>query len=177
MGQAILGGVMVAVGYNYTWEHHNGGNVDGVSTDEDNLCPNGAAYWLWIAGILLLVSNSINGWAKMYKKCAERDGKIDCGEKVGMAINSFSSGVMTIVDFAMLIWGSVVVFGAWATWTDDFDTYKPEENNFCEYTPFMTAFVILILKWVLIPVIIVITCCCACCCGMFGAASNQQNQS
>ena len=32
--QAILGGVMVAVGYNYTWEHHNGGNVDGVSTDE-----------------------------------------------------------------------------------------------------------------------------------------------
>merc|ERR1712227_1037159 len=74
--QAILGGAMGAVGYNYTWEHHNGGNVDGVSTDEDNLCPNGAAYWLWIAGILLLVSNSINGWAKMYKKCAERDGKI-----------------------------------------------------------------------------------------------------
>merc|ERR1712152_83805 len=104
---------------------------DGVSADEDNLCPNGAAYWLWIAGILLLVSNSINGWAKMYKKCAERDGKIDCGEKVGMAINSFSSGVMPIVDF-----------------------------------------VILILKWVLIPVMIVITCfcacCCACCCGMFG---------
>merc|ERR1711982_45797 len=179
--QAILGGVMVAVGYNYVWEHHNGGNVDGVSTEEDNLCPNGAAYWLWIAGILLLVSNSINGWAKMYKKCAERDGKIDCGEKVGMAINSFSSGVMTIVDFAMLIWGSVVVFGAYANWTYKWDDYKPEENNFCEYTPFMTAFVILILKWVIIPVMIVITCfcacCCACCCGMFGAASNQQNQS
>ena len=32
--QAILGGVMVAVGYNYVWEHHNGGNVDGVSTEE-----------------------------------------------------------------------------------------------------------------------------------------------
>merc|ERR1711983_658209 len=122
--QAILGGVMVAVGYNYVWAHHNGGNVDGVSTEEDNLCPNGAAYWLWIAGILLLVSNSINGWAKMYKKCAERDGKIDCGEKVGMAINSFASGVMGIVDFAMLIWGSVVVFGAWTNWTDNFETFK-----------------------------------------------------
>merc|ERR1712045_576487 len=181
--QAILGGVMVAVGYNYYWPHHNGGNVDGVLTEEDNLCPNGAAYWLWIAGILLLVSNSINGWAKMYKKCAERDGKIDCGEKVGMAINSFSSGVMGIVDFAMLIWGSVVVFGAYSTWVSDWDTYKkePENHNFCEYTPMMTAFVILILKWVLIPVMIAITCfcacCCACCCGMFGAASNQQNQS
>ena len=84
----------------------------------------------------------------MYKKCAERDGKIDCGEKVGMAVNSFSSGVMTIVDFAMLIWGSIVVFGAWANWTDDFDAYKanPEELNFCAHTPMMTAFVILILK-------------------------------
>ena len=51
-----------------------------------------------------MVITGINGWAKMYKKCAEKDGKIDCGEKVGMAINSFSSGVMTIVDFAMLIW-------------------------------------------------------------------------
>ena len=88
----------------------------------------------------------------MYKKCAERDGKIDCGEKVGMAINSFSSGVMTIVDFAMLIWGSIVVFGAWANWTDDFDAYKanPEELNLCAYKPMMTAFVNLILGWVLI---------------------------
>merc|ERR1712137_121151 len=159
--QAILGGVMVAIDYNYTWEHHNGGNVDGVSTEEDNLCPNGAAYWLWIAGILLLVSNSINGWA----------------------INSFASGVMGIVDFAMLIWGSVVVFGAWANWTDDFEEYKdnPEKFNFCENSPMMAAFIILILKWVLIPVMIAITCCCAClcacCCGMCGAASNQQNQS
>merc|ERR1712032_1014005 len=103
----------------------------------------------------------------IYKKCAERDGKIDCGEKVGMAVNSFSSGVMTIVDFAMLIWGSVVVFGAWAKWTDNFEDYKnnPEEMNFCEHTPMMTAFTCFC------------ACCCACCCGMFGAASNQQNQS
>ena len=89
----------------------------------------------------------------MYKKCAERDGKIDCGEKVGMAVNSFASGVMGIVDFAMLIWGSVVVFGAWASWTDNFEDFKddPEKFNFCERTPMMTAFVILILKWVICP--------------------------
>merc|ERR1712045_209319 len=179
--QAILGGVMVAVGYNYYWPHHNGGNVDGVLTEEDNLCPNGAAYWLWIAGILLLVSNSINGWAKMYKKCAERDGKIDCGEKVGMAINSFSTGCMTIVDFAMLIWGSVVVFGAWATWTDNYEEYEkdPENMNYCMNQPMMTAFVILILKWVLIPCMIVLSClcgcCCACCCGMCASKGQTQN--
>ena len=165
--QAILGGAMMAVGYHYTWEYRNGGNVDGVSTEEDNLCPNGAAYWLWIAGILLLVSNSTYALAKIYKKCALRDGKIDFGEMVGMAVISFSSSVMIIVDLTMLIWGSVVVFGAWSNWTDDFNAYKanPEEMNFCQYTPMMTAFVIILLKWVLVPVMIAITLCCACCCG------------
>jgi len=129
-------------------------------------CPNGAAYWLYVAGICLLVSNSINTWAKIYKKCAERDGKIDCGEKVGMAVNKMSSGVMTIVDFVMLIWGSVVVFGAWANWTDDWEKYSGDKEamNFCEYQPMMTAFVLLLIKWIMIPLAIVLTCCCACLC-------------
>ena len=45
-----------------------------------------------------------------------------------------------IVEFGLLIWGSVVVFGAWATW--DYDERK------CPYSPMMFAFVLLILKWV-----------------------------
>ena len=151
--QVILGVVMVVIGSNYT---------------EDNLCPNGAARWFLIAGICLLVSNLINVLAKLFKKCAERDGKIDYGEMV-----------VTIVDFAMLIWGSIVVFGAWANWTDDFDAYKanPKELNFCEHTPMMTAFVFLILDWVQILII-------ACAWFVvfmsgfiFGASSSQQNQS
>ena len=107
----------------------------------------------------------------MYKKCAERDGKIDCGEKVDMALISFSSSLIFIVNFAVLIWGSVVVFGAWSNWTDDFNAYKanPEEMNFCEYTPMMTAFVILL------PVMIAITLCCACCCGMLGVSCIIKN--
>ena len=44
----------------------------------------------------------------MYKKCAERDGKISCGEKCGMAVNSFSTGVMSIVEFAVIIWVSKI---------------------------------------------------------------------
>ena len=42
------------------------------------------------------------------------------------------------------------MFGAWANWTDDYNEYiaSGDEKNFCEYTPMMTAFVILILKWV-----------------------------
>ena len=93
---------------------------------------------------------AINTWAKIYKKCAERDGKIDCGEKFGMGVNKMSSGVMTIIDFVMLIWGSVVVFGAWATWTDDLPTYNAnmDELNYCKYQPMIFAFSILLIKWV-----------------------------
>ena len=100
--------------------------------------------------LIHLFLTAINTWAKIYKKCAERDGKIDCGEKFGMAVNKMSSGVMTIIDFVMLIWGSVVVFGAWATWTDDLDEYNSnkDELNYCKYNPMIFAFSILLIKWV-----------------------------
>lgn len=178
--QLIIGGVMVGIGYtNLPIEYRNWGDLSELTDEEKrDPCPNGAAFWLYVAGIIILVTNFMNGWAKFYKRCAERDGKIDCGEKCGMAVNKMSTGIMSVVDFAMLIWGSVVVFGAWANWTDDYNEYiaSGDEKNFCEYTPMMTAFVILILKWVLIPCMIVLTCCCACCCCAM-CAKKGQNQN
>ena len=57
---------------------------------------------------------------------------------------------MVIIDFAMVIWGSVVVFGAWATWNDDKEEYDANtaKFNYCEYWPMIFAFAIVILKWV-----------------------------
>ena len=42
------------------------------------------------------------------------------------------------------------MFGAWSSWTDDYDEYaaQPEIFNYCANTPMMFAFVILLLKWV-----------------------------
>merc|ERR1712110_1206517 len=53
----------------------------------------------------------------------------------------------------------------WATWTDDWNAYQqdPEGLNYCAYNPMMTAFVLLLLKWIMIPVAIALTCCCVCC--------------
>ena len=67
-----------------------------------------------------------------------------------MGVNKMSSGVMSIIDFVMLIWGSVVVFGAWATWTDDLEEYNSnmDELNYCKYQPMIFAFSILLIKWV-----------------------------
>merc|ERR1712024_188331 len=178
LANLIIGIVMVAIGYQNLPQEMTGAPAVAEDAEQDP-CPNGAAYWLYVAGICLLVSNSINTWAKIYKKCAERDGKIDCGEKIGMGVNKMSSGVMTIIDFVMLIWGSVVVFGAWATWTDNLEEYKADmENlNYCEYQPMIFAFSILLIKWIMIPVMIALTCCCVCCgamcCACFKPATPE----
>ena len=55
-----VGIVMTVIGYNYTWKYHKG--EAGVRAYEDNLCPNGAAWWLWISGICtLLIITLLNG--------------------------------------------------------------------------------------------------------------------
>ena len=66
-----------------------------------------------------------------------------------MAINTTFILIMIIVDFAMIIWGSVVVFGAWASWTGDIEKYENMDDfNYCKSTPMIFAFTILIIKWV-----------------------------
>jgi len=60
-----------------------------------------------------------------------------------------------------------------AEWKDD--KWEDNENYFCAYHPYMFAFVLLILKWVLIPILVcgccccaAFACCCACCAGKGG---------
>ena len=58
---------------------------------------------------------------------------------------------MLLVLFVIYyIWGSVVVFGAWASWTDDFEKYSENNDdfNYCKYTPMVFAFTLLLLLWV-----------------------------
>merc|ERR1712141_506263 len=94
-----------------------------------------------------------------------------------MDINIMSILVMLLIEIAMLIWGSVVVFGAWATWTDDYAEFNanPDEMNYCRYQPMVFAFSILLVKWILIPVMIAITCCCVCCGAMCCACFKPAN--
>merc|ERR1712115_39916 len=128
-------------------------------------CPNGAAWYLYLAGILLLVTNLIGIIFECSQWLAERDGKITCCESFGLGILTFGKGIMAVVNFVIIIWGSVVVFGAWSDWS-----YAPEDSDkeiYCPYTPMMFVFVQLIVYWVLIPVMMVLMCCCgtmmACC--------------
>ena len=92
----------------------------------------------------------INAWGKIYKKLAKSHGETDSCEQICMNLRQYCTMVTFIVDFAMTIWGSVVVFGAWASWTWKWEEYNnnTDDMNFCEYTPMVFAFVLLIFKWV-----------------------------
>ena len=132
--QLILGIVLAVIGYQYSYYYH----MDYYF--EDNLCPNGAAWWLWCAGIILVVSQFL----KLYFYfCA-----------LSLEYVTF------ILNVGILTWGSVLVFGAWASWTSDFDTYKTnrEALNFCNYIPMMVAFIIILIGWVLVTAVIFFLC-------------------
>ena len=96
----------------------------------------------------------------------------DCDDK-------FVNGLMPVAivfDFGVMIWGSIVVFGAYSSWSyDEKDINNNDDDlSYCPYTPFMLAFVILILEWVLKPCLA----CCECfisiigCCFKGGAADS-----
>lgn len=155
----ILAILMIAIGAKFY------GTVDGKE-----ICPNNAAWWLLTAGLVFLGLNLINVIARIYRGCVLDQGKNSFVERCGMEILLISSAAMTIVDFVVIIWGAILVFGSYSSWTDNLGKYErnmekpsPEELNYCPYTPMMTAFVILIVKFILIPALIIMVTVCACC--------------
>ena len=98
----VIGGVMLGVGVHYR-----------------DACPNGAALWLLVAGAMALVAQFLNFWAKTYQQFALKDGKITSREELVMSINKLLTALVTLVEMAILIYGSIVVFGAWSKWTHD----------------------------------------------------------
>ena len=67
-----------------------------------------------------------------------------CGSKDSMKnVAEVAYWSWMFVEIVLLIWGSVVVFGAWPTWT-----LGRDRRSHCPYSPMMFAFVLLILGWV-----------------------------
>merc|ERR1711963_118345 len=66
-------------------------------------------------------------------------------------------GWTSLLNFAILIWGTIVVCGKWSTWTYDPSDMEP---NYCPYTPMMIAFIFIIIEWVYLPIVILVTVIC-----------------
>ena len=137
----------------------------GAYYNDEEVCPNHAAWWLFIAGLILLVLNILNVANKVYRRCLLDHGKNSFVKRCGLEILLVSSALLTIADVVMIIWGAFLVFGSYDSWTYDLRKYEQnmEELNYCHYTPMMTAFAILIVKFILLPVMIIMLCICVCC--------------
>ena len=162
----IFSAVMVGIGVQY------------LPDEKRDPCPNGTASWLFIAGLLALVTQTLNIVAKIYQKFVERNGTNGCGLKFVTACGSyrFSTISMIIVELSILIWGSLVVFGVLNAWSGIFlkgnsehrEDTKYHNKNYCDFEPMITAFLILIFKWELIPCLVVfffMLCCADYCSG------------
>ena len=151
--QIILAIVMIGIGASF-----NG------KVDKEEICPNGASWWLITAGIVLFGLNVLNVTTKIYRTSVLDHRNNSCAAKCGFKILLISSIVMTIVDAVMIIWGAILVFGNFGSWTYNVDVYRRnmEDLNYCPYTPMMTAFVILIIKFIMIILLCLCTCCVAC---------------
>ena len=57
--------------------------------------------------------------------------------------------VFGLCDLGVLIWGSVVVFGSYGDWT--YDESEKKSDVYCAYTAYMCPFVIMIIKWLTLP--------------------------
>ena len=71
-----------------------------------------------------------------------------------------TSSIVVLCDLIVVIWGSVVVFSNYSSWTYTDQT----SEDFCEKTPMVFAFTLLLIKWLLIPTILVLGCITALCC-------------
>ena len=152
--QIILAIVMIGIGASF-----NG------KVDKEEICPNSASWWLLTAGIVLLGLNVLNVTTKIYRTNVLDHRNNSFAKRCGLEILLISSSVMTIVDVVLIIWGAFLVFGSFGSWTYNVDQYRRnmEDLNYCPYTPMMTAFVILIVKCILLPTMIILLCLCTCC--------------
>merc|ERR1712215_166659 len=180
----VLACVMLAIGVQYMPDTATSDQVDSIhpsnreaGTKPSDPCPNGAAYYLYLGGIISLVTCLLNVVIKISTYLAKQDGKISCGEKCGLGLLSCTSSILVLVDLVLTVWGSVVVFSQWSSWTDSYQQYadSPHKYNYCANLPMVFAFVILLVNWVMTALMFLIACCCCCWgCAQYNSVDIQE---
>jgi len=88
----------------------------------------------------------------------------ECCKKMAEWVARFLSSSIGIGNLIWLIFGSIYVFGV-----DDITFEDPHAKNYCDYSPYMFAYVMTILGWIGLCIYAVILCCCCpviCCAGV-----------
>ena len=140
IGALIISSAMAGVGNSYTY---------GEQPDSD--CKLQAVWYLKVAG----------GWGVTMNVLGILINCILCvsGSKDEQDPRGHACGCVEVLGgFVISIWGSVIVFGPYQEWTYQED--NKDSVHYCAYTPYMFAFVMLILNWVLSALRAIVICLC-----------------
>jgi len=132
--------------------------IVGALYNDNDSCKLEAPMYLMVAGGIITTLNILTLIASLTP--CDQDDKI---------VKNLSP-LVALAMFAVTIWGSIVVFGPYSEWK--YDIENKSDEKYCEYTPFMFAFVVLIIDWVFFPLMVLLACCLFCgvaCC----AAINE----
>jgi len=141
-----------------------------------------AAKYLYYSGILGLSVSAISLFFTFclgfMACCAACDNKISDGEAcalgVGCCLHWLVQMAVGVTQIVIMIWGFAVIFPSYSTW--EYENVPAENDNFCHYTPYMFAFVLLIIQCVVLCLVAPCIICC-CFCGAAGAAFSAVNRS
>ena len=131
--------------------------LPGVTLRDEELCRFGASSYLYYGGVFSLVVNllglasSLAKWfstqfrfsSRFETRWALKDGKISVSERRLLWFLGVSTSIMLLADLIVVVWGSVVVFSNYASWSYT-DTTSP---SYCAHTPMLFAFVLLLVSW------------------------------
>ena len=131
-----------------------------VPLRDEELCRFGASSYLYYGGVFSLVVNllglasSLAKWfstqfkfsSRFKTRWALKDGKISVSERRLLWFLGVSTSIMLLADLIVVVWGSVVVFSNYASWSYT-DTTSP---SYCAHTPMLFAFVLLLVSWAIL---------------------------
>merc|ERR1712198_657816 len=76
----------------------------------------------------------------------------ECDDKLAR----FISPLVVFAQFCIVMWGTILVFGWYSSWT--YDVNNNTKDEYCGYTPYMYSFVMLILGWCTLPFLLFCSC-------------------
>merc|ERR1712032_657736 len=116
----------------------------------------GATEYLVTGSSIIISTNIVPIIFSISVNLALCDNHISRTESFFLRLLLFVKDIMPLAGIIVTIWGSVVVFGAYSSWSAELELTN---DDYCARPPFLCAFVLLILQWVLVPLLICIVLC------------------
>jgi len=116
----------------------------GLSYNSDEECKGSATTFLIICGGIEIATKVLWLIAKWTPS--------KCDDKIMKSLDP----IIYLVDFCVVMWGIVTIFGQYSQWV--YEDNQKSSDYYCAYTPFVFAFVVLIFACICLPFAICVAC-------------------